>query len=126
MSLRNTRGFTGVPALPRVIFLTKYTFDARGNMLWLTGTAEFEPGASQVTIPVEKVSNGEFRGSQRADREIVGSVTITSNNCNHLGFEFDYSGLGLGQGVRRLQRIFSLETAGYDCRDYEARVAANH
>ncbi len=116
----------GVPDLPLVIFLTQYTFDTDGNMLWLTGAAEFEPGASEVTIPIERVTNGEFRGSKRADREIVGSVTITSNSCNDLGFEFDYSSLGLGQGVRRLQRIFSLETAGYDCRDYEARVAANH
>jgi len=115
----------GAPDLPLVIFLTQYTFDTDGNMLWLTGAAQFEPGATKVTIPVEKVTNGEFRGGKRAEREIVGSVTITSNNCNDLGFEYDYGSLGLGQGLKRLQRIYSLETAGYECRDYEARVAAN-
>lgn len=116
----------GAPDLPLVIFFSQYTFDALGNMLWLTGAAEFEPGASVVTIPIEKVTNGEFRGVKRAERAIVGSVTITSNSCNDLSFEYDYGSLGLGQGAKRLQRIFSLETAGYDCRDYEARVAANH
>jgi hypothetical protein len=56
---------------------------------------------------------------------LPGSVTIASNNCNDLTFEFDCSGIGLGEGARRLQRLYALETAGHDCRDYEARVAAN-
>lgn len=121
----STDNAPGAPDLPLVIFLTQYTFDTDGNMLWLTGAARFKAGATKVTIPVEKVTNGEFRGGKRAEREVVGSVTITSNSCNDLGFEYDYDILGLGQGVKHLQRIYSLETAGYDCRDYEARVAAN-
>jgi hypothetical protein len=111
--------------LPLVIFFSQYTFDAESRPLWLVGNAEFEPGTSEVTIPIVKVTNGEFRGSKRAEREIVGSVTLTANSCNDLSFEYDYSSLGLGTGTRRLQRLYSLETAGYDCRDYEARVAAN-
>lgn len=114
-----------VPDLPLVIFLSHYTFDTQGEMLWLTGVAEFDPGASEVTVPIVKVSNGEFRGSQPADRETVGSVTLTSISCNDLTFDYDYSSLGLGTGSARMQRLFSLETAGYDCRDYEARTAAN-
>lgn len=115
-----------VPDLPLVMFFSQYTFDADGNPLWLVGNAEFEPGASEVTIPIVQVTNGEFRGSTPADREVIGSVTLSSNSCNDVTFEYDYTGLGLGQGSERLQRLFSLETAGYDCRDYEARVAANH
>jgi hypothetical protein len=111
--------------LPMLIFLAHYTFDTEGNMLWLTGAAEFEQGENQVAIPIENVSNGEFRGSRSADREVVGSVTITSNSCNNLSFEYDYSGVGLGVGQRRMKRLFSLETAGHDCRDHEAKVAAN-
>jgi hypothetical protein len=111
--------------LPLVIFFSQYTFDTESRPLWLVGNAEFEPGASEVTIPIVKVTNGEFRGSKRAEREIVGSVTLTSNSCNDVRFDFDYSSIGLGTGSRRLQRLFSLETAGYDCRDYEARTAAN-
>lgn len=108
-----------------VVFMAHYTFDAQGNMLWLTGAADIAEGQNRVTIPIENVTNGEFRGEKVADREIVGSVTITSNSCNNLTFEYDYASLGLGHGIKTMHRLFSLETAGYDCRDYEAKVAAN-
>jgi len=111
---------------PMLVFLAHYTFDANGDMLWLTGAAEFRPGALKVTIPMEKVNHGSFRDNVPADREMIGAVTLRSRSCNDIGFEFDYSALGLGAGQRRMQRLFSLETAGYDCRDYEAKVAANH
>ena len=120
------RGYDpGVPDLPLVIFFSQYTFGQQSQPLWLVGNTEFEAGASVVTIPVLEVSNGEFRGGKAADRNVIGSVTITSKSCNDLSLEYDYSSIGLGTGTRRLQRLFSLETAGYDCRDYEARVAAN-
>jgi hypothetical protein len=115
----------GAPDLPLVIFLSHYTYDAHGDMLWLTGVAEFAPGTSEVTIPIVKVTNGQFRGAQPANRETAGTVTLTSNNCDDLTFDYDYSSLGLGSGSARMQRLFSLETAGYDCRDYDARVEAN-
>lgn len=122
---RRTDFAPGIPALPLVIFFSQYTFDAESRPLWLVGNAEFEPGATQVTIPVFRVSDGQFRGSKPARREAAGSVNLSSRSCNDLGFEYDYTALGLGAGSRRLQRLFSLETAGYDCRDYEARTAAN-
>ena len=108
-----------------LIFLTQYTFDAEGGPLWLSGAARFTPGASEVSIPLERVTGGEFRGGKPAVRETVGNVTLTAKSCDDLEFSFDYSTLGLGSGTRRLQRPFSLETAGYECRDYAARVAAN-
>lgn len=107
-----------------VMFLAHYTFDESGNMLWLTGAAEFDPGATEITIPIELVTNGEFRSTKRAEREVIGSVTLRSRSCNDLGFEYDYSGIGLGSERRQLQRLFSMETAGYNCRDYEDRLAA--
>ena len=119
----NPGGGPGDDGPPLLIFFSQYTFDAQSRPLWLVGNAGIEPGASEVTIPIAKVTDGEFRGSKRATREIVGSVTLTSHSCNDLRFEYDYRGLGAGS--RRLKRLFSLETAGYDCRDYEARVAAN-
>ncbi|RPH94281.1 MAG: hypothetical protein EHM68_14440 [Lysobacterales bacterium] len=115
----------GEPDLPLVIFFSQYTFDSEFRPMWLVGNVEFEPGASEITIPVARVSNGEFRGSKLAERETVGSVTLTSKNCNDLTFDYDYSALGLGAGSARMQRLFSLEIAGYDCRDYDARVEAN-
>jgi hypothetical protein len=123
--LPDVPGIANTADMPMVIFLAHYTFDEHGHMLWLTGAAGFGPGLTQVKIPIERVTNGEFRGSRRADRETVGSVRITSRSCNDLIFEFDYSGIGLGAGQRRLERLYSMEAAGHDCRDYEAKVAAN-
>jgi len=115
----------GIPELPLVVFFSQYTFDAGSRPMWLVGDATFEPGASRVTFPVFRVSGGQFRGDRLATRERVGQVTLTSRSCNNLAFRYDYSRIGLGVGNRRLQRLYSLETAGYDCRDHEARVAAN-
>jgi hypothetical protein len=81
-------------------------------------------GETEVTIPIEKVTHGEFMGSKTADRSVVGSVTITGNNCNDLNLEYDLDDIDLGSGTKRLQRRFSLETAGYVCRDLEARINA--
>ena len=115
----------GVPDLPLSAFFSLYTFDAEGRPLWLVGNAEFTPGAEEVLMEVQRVSGGEFRGGKPAERESAGTVTLRSRSCNDLVFDYDYTPLGLGAGTRRLQRLFSLETAGYDCRDYEARTAAN-
>jgi hypothetical protein len=109
-----------------LIFLAHYTFDAQGSLLWLAGNARFTPGANEIHVPVESISGGEFRGDRPADRVSVGQVVIRANNCNDLEFEFNYSALGLSSGTVHLQRPFSLETAGYECRDYAARVTANH
>jgi Tol biopolymer transport system component len=53
---------------------------------------------------------------------VVGSVTITGNNCNDLSLQYNLSDIGLGSGTKHLERLFSLETAGYVCRDLEARI----
>ncbi|HLF30924.1 MAG TPA: hypothetical protein VI566_07840 [Xanthomonadales bacterium] len=108
--------------LPLLFFLSWYTFDANGGMLWLTGASQFQMGDTEVTVPIVLVTNGEFLGDKTADREVVGSVTITGNNCNDLKFEYVLTDIGLGSGTKRLQRLFSLETAGYTCRDLEARI----
>lgn len=94
-------------------------------MLWLTGTAQFDPGTHQVTIPIDELDQGEFRSNKPAQRRTIGQVTLTANSCNDITLEYDFSMLGLGSGTKRLQRLFSLEIAGYDCRDYAAWVEAN-
>jgi len=114
--------YDGLMDTPLVMFLSWYTYDANGDLLWLTGAALFPMGAIEVTIPIELVSNGEFFGSKTAEREVVGAVTISGINCNDLGFDYDLTNLGLGSGNKHLQRLFSLETAGYTCRDLEARI----
>jgi hypothetical protein len=115
----------GVPDLPLSAFFSLYTFEDSGRPLWLVGNTEFAPGTSEVRVTVLRFSDGGFRSAVPGVPEVVGSITLRSRSCNDLGFEYDFSVLGLGAGSRRLQRLYSLETAGYDCRDYEARTAAN-
>ncbi len=102
--------------------LTWYTFDSQGDMLWISGSADFSYGATEISMPLELASQGEFQGSQTAERRIIGSVKITGNNCNDLSFEYDLTELGLGSGSEHLKRLFALETAGYTCRDLDARM----
>lgn len=107
-----------------VMFLSWYAYDANGAPMWLVGNSEFTMGATEVNIPIVRVSNGQLFGSKPADREQVGSARIAGNSCNDLTFEYDLGGLGLGSGSEHLQRLFSLEIAGYACRDLEARIQA--
>lgn len=109
-----------------VVFLAHYTYDTTGDLLWLTGAANITTGSSVVDIPIERVSGGAFLAGNATERAVIGSVRLTVTSCDDVRFDYDYGGAGLGAGTERLQRLFSLETAGYDCRDYTARVAANH
>ena len=109
---------------PLLMFLSWFTYDADGEMLWLTGAAQYQMGNFRVTVPIEKVNHGEFMGSKTADREAAGTATITGGDCNSLILEYDLSDIGLGTGTERLQRRFSLEPAGYTCRDLPARIEA--
>jgi len=111
-----------LPAKPFLMFLSWYTYDELGDPLWLTGAARFAVDTTELTLPIELVTHGEFLGEVTADRDVVGTVTLTGNSCNDLGFEYNLTSLGLGSGNKHLQRLFSLETAGYTCRDLEARI----
>ena len=106
------------------IFLTWNTYDLTGNLLWLTGSVNFNMGQSQVFIPIELVYQGQFLGSKAAARQRVGSVTIKANSCNDLTFHYDLDDIFMGTGTRHLHRLFSMETAGYTCRDRAARIEA--
>lgn len=106
-----------------LLHLSWHTFDSLGQPMWLTGAAEFSYPATEVEFPLIAVSGGEFLGDKRAERQVVGQVKVSARSCNNLGFEYDLSPIGLGAGVTRLNRIFSLELAGHTCRDMGARIA---
>jgi hypothetical protein len=108
----------------QLLFLGWYTFGASGEMLWLTAAATVPQGSSEAEFEFVKVEAGQFLGNHNATRSKVGSGRIKARNCNSLEFEYDLTGLGLGTGGMKLQRIFALEIAGYHCRDYAARLAS--
>ena len=105
-----------------VVFLSWFTFDANGHQLWLTGSTRFPQGQYEVQIPIEQVSGGTFMGNTRADRTDVGTVRLQAKQCNDLSLDYDLRSLGLDAGTLRLERLDSLEIAGYPCRDYWARL----
>ena len=107
-----------------LVFLSWYTFDAQGGMLWLTGVARFAQGATEVSIPIVRVTRGQFLENRAADRAVVGEVRLKARQCNELQLDYDLADLGLGAGNLRLQRLHALEIAGYPCRDYAARLAS--
>jgi hypothetical protein len=104
-------------------FLTWYTFDNDGNMLWLSGAGIFGfMGDSHVSLNMDLVTNGEFMGSKKAERRRLSDAMLRVENCNRLIFNYDLEELGLGKGTVFLKRIFSLETSGYACRDVQRRL----
>jgi hypothetical protein len=105
-----------------LVFLSWFTFDSQGDMLWLAGEARFPQGSTEVSIPILRVTQGQFLGSQAAERTVMGQVRLKASQCNELEVDYDLSGLDLGAGDLRLQRLHALEIAGYPCRDYQARL----
>jgi len=103
-------------------FLAWYTFDASGGMLWLTAQGTAAQGSDSVDLEIVQVEGGSFMGSQQAQRAIVGSGHLQALNCNLLELDYELDSLGLGSGKVSLTRLFELEIAGYNCRDYPARL----
>jgi len=106
------------------VFLSWYTYNTDGSTLWLTAGAFNDLAADSVTLQLELVSNGTFLGSTIADRSVVGSATLTAISCNEMTLTYNLDNLGLGSGTVTLTRIFSVEIAGYACRDQTARLDA--
>lgn len=111
------------------VFFSWFTFDSQGRQLWLAGDARFPQGATEVTIPIIQVKNGQFLGPRPEtgpginSRVTVGEVRLKARSCNMLDAEYDLTGIDLGTGELHLQRLHALETASYPCRDYKARLA---
>lgn len=100
-----------------VLLLSWYTFDENGEPLWLTGSAQFLPGESEVTLPIVLVSEGKFLGAAGGRRTQAGNVILRSVSCGQIDVVYDLSDLGLGSGNTKLKRLFSLEISDYPCSD---------
>jgi hypothetical protein len=105
-----------------LLFLSWYTFDANGKLLWLTGAGTYAWGDTEVSMNIDLVENGEFMGTKVADRSIAGTATVVALNCNNLQLTYNLNQLGLGSATKTLVRIFSAETQGYACSDAMTRI----
>lgn len=104
------------------VFFSWYTYDAEGQPLWLTAGAFHELGDSSITLPLVLLTGGEFLGDATPAETAVGDAILTARSCGELTLDYDLDSIGLGQGSLTLVRSFAVETAGYACRDVQARL----
>ncbi|MDZ4729013.1 MAG: hypothetical protein SH820_03625 [Xanthomonadales bacterium] len=105
-----------------LFFLSWYTYDSGGKLLWLTGSSTYDLQAAEVDFDIVLVTNGQFLGGKAANRKVVGSGTLRAFDCYDLELYFDLSALGLGAGTVPLRRLFALEIQGYACGDSASRL----
>jgi hypothetical protein len=105
-----------------LLFLSWYTYDSNGKLLWLTGAGLYEWGDTEVSLDIELVENGTFMGAKTADRRVVGTARVVALNCNNLQLTYNLNTLGLGAATKTMVRIFSAETQGYACSDLQTRL----
>ena len=105
-----------------LLFLSWYTYDKDGKLLWLTATGIYEWGDTEVSLDMVLVENGTFMGTEKADRTSIGTAKVVALNCNNLQLTYDLSELGLGADTKTLVRIFSVAIQGYQCTDLQTRL----
>ncbi len=106
------------------MFLSWYTYNTDGSNLWLVADTFHDTAEDSVDLNIQLVTSGEFMANVQADRSDVGSATLTAENCNEMTLEYNLESLGLGSGTVTLVRIFSVEMAGFACRDQQSRIDA--
>ena len=104
-----------------VAFMAWFTFDDDGQASWFTGNNFFEAGDNSVEFELVAVDGGSFNQAGDANRENVGSATLSVADCAELELAFDLSGRGLGADTVALRRLLAGEIAGYTCRDLHSR-----
>ena len=84
-----------------------------GQPFWLAGNTAFEYGVNEVLIPAQRLAGLEFvaPGSEFANRENIGAITIQVHGCNdiHIGYEFGT----LGSGELEFYRLAAVQ--GREC-----------
>lgn len=95
------------------VFLSWYTYDDAGNLLWLVGNTEVAPNGTQVDIPVIVTTGGRFGPLFRPEnvqRTGWGTVNLRFPNCSSAVLrytrtsdgqagQYTMSRLGLASGV---------------------------
>jgi len=104
-----------------VAFMAWFTFDSDGQATWFTGNNFFEAGDNSVGFDLVTVDGGSFNQPGDADRESVGTATLSVIDCAGLELEFDLVEPGLGADTVTLRRLLAGEIAGYTCRDLHSR-----
>ncbi len=94
------------------VFIAWFTFDADGNDLWLVGNASISEADSTVSLQMQRLSGPVF-GEQDASavRDVVGTLILSTIDCDGLQAEFDFG--ALGSNTLALSRLTNIQ--GRDC-----------
>lgn len=90
-----------------------FTFNENGDPLWLVGVDFYEPGATAITLTMERVFGLPFLdfSDNNASRETFGVMTFAAAECGV--FQGDYDFGNRGSGSLTLNRLTNIE--GRDC-----------
>lgn len=116
--------FVDATGVTNLVVFSWYTYGLDGSMLWLFANSFHDLATNSVDLLLQVLSGGEFMGAMPVTRTDVGTAKLIAISCNELILEYNLETLGLGSGTVTLVRLFSVETAGYACRDQEARIEA--
>ena len=104
--------FVGENSLGPFIFFAWFTY-LEGEPFWLAGNTEFEYGADEVSIPIQRLDGLPFvtPGEETANREDIGLLNIHVHGCNELHVKYDFGALG----SRELHFERLTEVQGREC-----------
>jgi hypothetical protein len=74
----------------RYVALAWFTYDTRGEPLWLSGVAPFPPGVRALAVTMAAFGGGGFAGSFGSAATAVpwGTVSIAFPDCTSMHFEY--------------------------------------
>ncbi len=97
-----------------------------GEQMWLVGAAAYEPGATEVEIPLTITRGGQWGAaftSEQVVKEDWGRLTLEFSDCNHGALHYTAEDTRYGSGTLALTRITEID--GLFCReDLEAGEVA--
>ena len=92
--------------------ITWYTYDASGNQMWLTG--EGEVNGQTVNINEMTMFTGANLFSGTATQTVVGSLSMTWDDCHNAQMSYDFNDFGLGNGNYNLSQLTVLDNTRCD------------
>ncbi len=112
----NDQGFfvtVGNNASGSFLFVAWFTFDEAGEPLWLVGNSFFDPGQTDITLTMARVSGLPFLdfSDNTATRETYGDMTFRAPQCGELQADYDFG--DRGSGTLDLNLLTNIE--GRDC-----------
>lgn len=87
--------------------VTWYTYDENGHQLWISGTGTITGNTINVAQMVQYTGANLFSGT--TEQTIMGSLSLTWNDCHNAMVDYDFSTSNLGTGQLNLNQLTVLD-----------------